>query len=65
VWSGGTRLTSIIIPDSVTTIGSSVFGSGVGLTDIYFTGTEAQWNAISFGGGTILSGFTIHFEWVG
>ncbi len=40
-------LTSITIPDSVTTIGYSAFSHCDGLTDVYYAGTEAQWNNIS------------------
>lgn len=36
----------VIIPDSVTTIGSAAFSNCPLLMDIYFTGTEAQWNSI-------------------
>ncbi len=40
-------LTSIVLPDSVTSIGSSSFSFCSNLTSIQFTGTTAQWNAIS------------------
>lgn len=42
----------VIIPDSVTTIGIAAFSNCPLLTDIYFTGTEAQWNSISKMGDT-------------
>ena len=42
-------LTSITIPDSVTNIRSRAFSYCKGLTSIIFTGTRAQWNAISKG----------------
>ena len=44
-------LKSITIPDSVTSIGSYAFHCDHcdGLTDVYYTGTEEQWNAISIG----------------
>ncbi len=42
-------LTSITIPDSVTSIGNSAFYNCSGLTSINFSGTKAQWNAITKG----------------
>ena len=44
-------LTSIEIPSSVTSIGKSAFRDCSGLKDVYYTGTQEQWNAISFGNG--------------
>ena len=44
-----TGLTSVTIPDSVTSIGESAFQFCSGLTSITFSGTIAQWNAISKG----------------
>lgn len=46
---GCTGLTSVTIPNSVTSIGSNAFFNCTGLTKITFTGTKAQWNAISKG----------------
>ncbi len=40
-------VTSITIPDSVTSIGNSVFYKCSGLTNINYQGTMAQWNTIS------------------
>ncbi len=57
-------VTTVIIPDSVTTIGTAAF-SACPLKDIYFTGTEAQWNSIGKLGDTAskLSEATIHYEY--
>ena len=44
-----TALESIHIPASVTSIGAQAFGYCSNLADVYFEGTRAQWNAISFG----------------
>lgn len=63
-FSSCSSLTTVIIPDSVTTIGTAAFASSA-LTDIYFTGTEAQWNSISKIGDTasIVSKAAIHYNY--
>lgn len=43
------RLTSVSIPDSVTSIGSYAFYESANLTDVYYAGSEEQWNNISIG----------------
>ena len=42
-------LTSIDIPSSITAIGDYAFDSCYELTDVYYGGTEAQWQNISIG----------------
>ena len=46
-WSQG--LESIVIPDSVTSIGNYPFANCYYLSDIYYTGTESEWEAITKG----------------
>lgn len=41
-----THLESIVIPESVTVIGESAFEYCDNLTDVYFTGTEEEWNEV-------------------
>ena len=58
-------LTSIVIPDSVTTIGKYAFDGYSSLTDVYYTGTEEQWKAISIGAyNESLTNATIHYDYV-
>ncbi len=59
-------LTSLTIPDSVTSIGDYVFGWNSGLTDIYYSGTEDQWNNILIGNDNEwLADAAIHFNSAG
>ena len=55
-------LTSITILDSVTSIGDDAFYDCTSLTDVYYSGTQEQWNEISIGfdNYSLLSA-TIHF----
>ncbi len=64
-FSSCSSLTSIIIPNSVTTIGIAAFSASA-LRDIYFTGTQAQWNSVRKLGDTIaaVSKMTIHYNYV-
>ncbi len=58
-------MTSILIPDSITHIGSSPFTYCESLTDVYYTGTEEEWAAIIIGSGNEwLTNATIHFNYV-
>ena len=51
------------IPSSVTSIGDLAFWFCSGLKDVYYTGTQEQWNAISFGsGGDALNVFGAYDE---
>ena len=55
-------LTSIVIPITVTTIGRQAFNQS-GITDIYYPGTQAQWESITMGQDAIPENTTIHYEY--
>ena len=63
-FSWGDNLTSVTIPNSVTTISYSAFNSCENIKDVYYTGTEEQWNNISIGqNNDDLTNATIHFQY--
>ena len=63
------NLTSVTIPASVTTIGAQAFCVLGAITDVYYSGTEEQWNAIDInnnnGGNAPLLNATIHYNYTG
>ena len=58
-----TQVTNVVLPDSITSIGSSAFSGCTGLTEVYYVGAEEQWNTISISSGNdTLINATIHFS---
>ena len=55
------NLKSITIPSSVISIGASAFYGSDNLRDLYYYGSESQWNKISFGEDVCLENAEIHF----
>ena len=57
------NLQSVIIPSSVTVIDNFAFSGCKNLTNVYYTGTQAQWNRISIGSSNSnLTGAAIHYN---
>ena len=57
-------LTKVYLPSTITDIKDNAFVGCTALTDIYFEGTESQWQAITKGatGNSALTNATIHYE---
>ena len=71
-FDGCSSLSSITIPDSVTSIGGRTFEGCTSLANIYYTGTEEQWNAIPKGhawnssmGSNVEGGTVITYNYTG
>lgn len=59
-------VTSVTIPESVTKIGDSAFNGCNSLTDVYYSGTEEQWEEIVIGyGNGKIENAEIHYNHVG
>ena len=65
-FGGCSRMTNILIPDSVIGISESAFSGCSSFTDIYYTGSEEEWNAISIDSSNdyYLKKVTIHYNYV-
>lgn len=64
-FDGCYSLSSVVIPQSVTTIARNAFYNCTALTDVYYTGTEAQWNGIFINtGNEKIFSATIHKNFV-
>lgn len=55
------QLTRIVIPNKVTSFGANTFYQCSSLANIYFRGTEAEWNAIGKGTESAFSKGTIYY----
>ena len=58
------NLTSVTVPVSVTSIMKSAFSDCTSLTDVYYSGTEEQWDSISIDSyNEPLTGAAMHYNW--
>ena len=65
-FGGCAKLTSCSIPLGISTIGDDAFTGCTSLTDVYYAGTQEQWNQISIGrNNTCLANATIHYNHIG
>ena len=57
-------LTNVVIGKKVTSIGNDAFNKCTSLTNVYYTGTETEWNAITVGSSnTPLTNATKHYNY--
>ncbi len=62
-FSACTNLTNITIPNTVKSIGTGAFFYSDSITDVYYNGTQEEWNQISIGeDNESLLNATIHFK---
>ncbi|MBQ4586458.1 MAG: leucine-rich repeat protein, partial [Clostridia bacterium] len=66
-FSGCSGLTSVVIGDSVTSIGSFAFSGCSGLTSIKYRGAQTQWNKITKGTNwdSATGNYTITYNYTG
>lgn len=63
IFSGCTHMTEITIPNSITSIGRGAFYYCNKLTDVYYTGTESEWQQITMAAeNEPLKNATIHYS---
>ena len=59
---GCSSVTRLTLPASLTEIGTATFADSKGLRDVYYGGSEEQWNAIKGVKYTVLKDVTVHYN---
>lgn len=64
-FSGCSRLSTVYLPDTLTSIDDDAFFDCDGLEDIYFAGSQDQWNAIAISdvGNSALQSAAVHYNY--
>ena len=57
----GCALTNVVLPESLTTIGTNTFSSCLNLTSVYYKGTMTQWTEITTNSNNGLSLATVYY----
>lgn len=61
-FASNTKVTNVVIPDSVKTINASAFNAAV--TRIDYLGTQAEWNTVTKGNSAIPASATVYYNYI-
>ncbi|MCR5653058.1 MAG: leucine-rich repeat domain-containing protein, partial [Ruminococcus sp.] len=61
-FDGCESLTTVYLPTTLSELGEYCF-QNTAVTDIYYTGTQAQWEQVTIGMDALPSGVTMHYNY--